>query len=304
MENLLFTGASGFLGQSITSILKDRYLVDTLNSKSRAVYTVDLGRVVPVLERDYDLVLHAAGKAHFLPRSKEEEAEFFQANFEGTKNLCRALERTKLPISFVFVSTVAVYGCETGIGITEDHPLNGRSAYALSKIQAELYLREWAERTGVILTILRPALLAGVDPPGNLGAMIRGIKSGLYFHIDGGLARKSVAMAEDIGRLLPIVAPVGGTYNLCDDRNPSYHEWGLTLAKILEKKPPRSISSALAWVLGEIGELTRGRFPMSRERLKKLRETLTFSNQKLKTATSFQPTDVLTTLEQRGLSNS
>ena len=107
--------------------------------------------------------------------------------------------------SIYFISTVAVYGCEYGENITEEHPLNGTTPYAVSKRMAEEYLQEWCHNHNVILGILRPSLIAGPNPPGNLGAMIKGIESGKYFSIGGGKVRKSVLMVEDIARLVPLL---------------------------------------------------------------------------------------------------
>jgi len=79
------------------------------------------------------------------------------------------LEKVGVPESFIFVSTVAVYGCETGEDIDENHPLKGNTPYALSKIQAEKFLTEWCHTNNVKLGIIRPSLIAGPNPPGNLG---------------------------------------------------------------------------------------------------------------------------------------
>ena len=74
------------------------------------------------------IVVHAAGKAHSVPRTKEEEREFFDVNFEGTKKLCDALIAAGIkPRGFVFISTVAVYGLDQGESINEDHPLLERN---------------------------------------------------------------------------------------------------------------------------------------------------------------------------------
>lgn len=42
----------------------------------------------------------------------------------------------------------------------------------------------------VVCTILRLPLLVGTNPPGNLGAMIKGIARGYYFNIGGGKSKK------------------------------------------------------------------------------------------------------------------
>src|SRR5690606_24129185 len=101
-----------------------------------------------------------------------------------TRNLCRALEGLgNVPKSFIFISSVAVYGLQEGEGVGENHPLNGTTPYAESKILAESWLKQWAAENNVILSILRLPLIVGPNPPGNLGAMINGIKSRKYLSI-------------------------------------------------------------------------------------------------------------------------
>ena len=141
--NLLFTGASGFLGNNIYPLLKDNYSIATIGLALQDNYSANLAIEIPNLTEKYDIVLHAAGKAHSIPKTEEEKQAFFDINLQGTKHLCTALENSGVPKSFIFVSTVAVYGCDYGENITEEHPLNGMTPYALSKIQAEQYLQEW-----------------------------------------------------------------------------------------------------------------------------------------------------------------
>ena len=161
-------------------------------------YTVNIAKEIPELYERYDIILHAAGKAHSIPRSEVEKQAFFDVNLQGTKNLCTALEKAGVPKAFIFISTVAVYGCDYGENIAEGHPLNGDTPYAMSKRFAEEYLQEWCYEHNVILGIIRPSLIAGPNPPGNLGAMIHGIRSGKYLSITGSQARKSVLMVQDL----------------------------------------------------------------------------------------------------------
>ena len=119
---LLFTGASGFLGNNVRPLLEAMYEVTTVGLLPQDDYTVNIAQEVPELRERYDIVLHAAGKAHSVPRTEAEKQVFFDVNLQGTKNLCAALERKGFPRAFIFISTVAVYGCEYGEEITEDHP--------------------------------------------------------------------------------------------------------------------------------------------------------------------------------------
>ena len=294
MKSLLFTGASGFLGSNIIRPLEaNGYDVVTVGITPQDNYFFDLSINVPKFGYAFDIVLHAAGKAHIVPKTKKEEQQFFDVNLQGTKNLCAALEQSGLPHSFVFISTVAVYGCETGENITEEHPLNGNTPYALSKIQAENYLIDWAKKNNVILTILRPSLIAGKNPSGNLGAMINGIITGKYLNIGGGKARKSILMADDIVTLIAKSASLGGIYNVCDDHHPSFHELEQLISEQIGVKRPKSIPYFIAKSLAVIGDLLGTKAPINSAKLDKIVKSLTFSNEKARSKLKWQPIDVL-----------
>ena len=222
MDKLLFTGGTGFLGNNIMPILSNEYDVTTIGITPNDMIQSNLAKDIPTLLEHYEVVLHACGKAHLVPKTEAEKQVFFDVNYQGTINLCSALERVGVPKSFVFISTLSVYGVKTGEMIDETHPLDGTSPYAKSKIMAEEYLTDWAKKNNVVLSILRPSLMVGPNAPGNLGAMVNGIKEGRYFNINHGTARKSLLMVYDIANVLPKLVDKGGVYNICDDTHPSY----------------------------------------------------------------------------------
>lgn len=290
---LLFTGASGFLGNNVYPLLKNNYSVSTIGLTSQDDYTVNLAKEIPTLQERYDIVLHAAGKAHSVPKNESERQLFFDVNLQGTKNLCTALEKAGIPKSFIFISTVAVYGCDDGENISEDHVLDGTTAYALSKIQAEEYLQVWCKKYNVKLGIIRPSLLAGPNPPGNLGAMINGIRSGRYLSIAEGRCRKSVLMVQDIARLVPLLAEKGGIYNVCDSYHPTFHELESVVCSQLGKSNPLSIPYWLAKSIALIGDVLGNKAPINSLKLDKITKTLTFSNEKAVRELGWKPMSVL-----------
>lgn len=290
---LLFTGASGFLGNHVRPLLEGRYEVRSVGLSPQDDYTVNLAGEVPVLDGAFDVVLHAAGKAHVVPRTEAEKQAFFDVNLQGTKNLCAALEKAGVPRSLVFVSTVAVYGRDYGEEITEDEPLKGTSPYAVSKRQAEEFLQAWCGRHGVRLGIIRPSLLAGPNPPGNLGAMIRGIRSGRYLSIAGGRARKSVLMVQDIATLVPLLAEKGGVYNVCDSHQPTFRELEASICRQLGKPLPPSVPCWLAKCMALVGDCLGSKAPINSARLDKIVKPLTFSNAKAVRELGWRPSDVL-----------
>lgn len=290
---LLFTGASGFLGNNVRPLLEAMYEVTTVGLLPQDDYTVNIAQGVPELHERYDIILHAAGKAHSVPRTEAEKQVFFDVNLQGTKNLCAALERKGFPRAFIFISTVAVYGCEYGEEIAEDHPLNGDTPYAMSKRLAEEYLQKWCYEHNVILGIIRPSLIAGLNPPGNLGSMIHGIRSGKYLSIAGGRARKSILMVQDIAKLVPLLAEKGGIYNVCDSYHPSFRELEAVICKQLNKRIPFSIPYWVAKCMALVGDCLGKRAPINSLKLKKITESLTFSNKKAMRELGWKPTNVL-----------
>ncbi|MEZ2440083.1 NAD-dependent epimerase/dehydratase family protein [Chitinophaga sp. RCC_12] len=295
--DILLTGASGFLGKVIYEVLSSQHLITTVGRGPAVAngghLTADFSKELITGLPDVDCVIHCAGKAHSVPKTEEEKESFFQVNYRGTVNLCQSLQQEgKVPRSFIFISTVAVYGKEEGVLISEDDPLDGTSPYAKSKIMAEEYLQEWAAVNNVKLGILRLPLIAGPTPPGNLQAMINGIRTGRYLSIGKADARKSMVWAYDVAMVIPAVAQRGGIYNLTDSRHPSFRELEYKIAEGLGRKAPLTIPLPLAKLLALAGDVMGDRFPINTDKLKKITATLTFDDARAKSSLNWRPSPV------------
>jgi nucleoside-diphosphate-sugar epimerase len=289
----LLTGGTGFLGYFISKAISENNILVTL-SRNIGQYSICLDQKAPVFSEKFDLVIHAAGKAHSVPKTSQEKQVFFDVNFKGTQNLLQGLEESQsLPKAFIFISTVAVYGKENGINISEDAPLLAKDPYGLSKIQAEQLVLDWCKKHNVICTILRLPLLAGQNPPGNLGAMIKGIKKGYYFNIAGGKSKKSMVLAEDVAKSILNVAEIGGIYNLTDGYHPSFAELSNHISIQLCKGKPMNMPIRLARIIAKFGDLLGSKAPLNTNKLKKITSDLTFDDSKAREAFGWNPTPVL-----------
>ena len=292
MKLALITGASGFLGKFLVNELTSQYHIHTLGRKKGQTYVTDLSREVPKIPYQYDLVIHAAAKAHETHATKKDKAAFFEVNEKGTHHLCEAFDAAgQYPKQFVFISTVAVYGMECGELINESAPLKGTSPYAMSKINAELFLQKWCNKNNVSLTILRLPLIAAPNPPGNLGGMIHAIKRNRYFNIGKGDAKKSVVLAEDVAAIIPAAADVPGIYNLTDGVHPTMAALAETITKQLGKKTvgniPFWLANILAWVCDVFGVSYFGT-----RTLRKITATLTFDDSRARHSFAWNPKSV------------
>ena len=302
-EHILLTGGTGFLGVIVKDhLVCQGYHVTTLGRGEDNDIACDLSREVPVLPESYAWVIHNAGKAHTVPKNEQERQAFFDVNCIGTTNLLTALQASaKLPETIVFISSVSVYGVSSGTLVDENHPLQARDAYGKSKILAESLVTTWCREHAVKSLILRLPLLAGKEPPGNLGMMIKGIKRGFYFRIAGNNSRKSIVMAEDVAAMLPTLAQKQGVFNLTDGYNPSFYELEQVIAKQLRGKKILSIPAWLATALGKAGDILDKIFPhkspVTSDKVSKMKSTLTFSDLKAQQQLGWKPRQVLAAFE-------
>jgi len=162
------TGANGFVGGHVKQVLSERgFEVLTL---ARGVYPL------PLLQRA-NILIHLAARVHVMDEhSSNPLAEFRQANVTDTIILARQAAAAGVT-RFVFISSVKVNGEET----QPDHPFteidapNPVDAYAQSKYEAELALREVAVETGLEVVIIRPPLVYGPGVKANFASLMNAV---------------------------------------------------------------------------------------------------------------------------------
>ena len=292
MMNILLTGSNGFLGSYLHSYLNNTNNVFTLN-RSNSDYNYNLQSDDIVFKESFELVIHTAGIAHKKPRSYKEEILLYESNINITQNLLNGLSKSGRPKKFIFISSVSVYGLIEGSSIIENSPLLAIDGYGKSKIYCEELIQKWCNNNDVICTILRLPLVVGVNPPGNLGKMIRGIQKGYYFNISGGLSKKSMVLASDIARYILNVADIGGIYNLTDGYHPNFNELSNCIAMQLGRKHLLNMPKFIARILAFIGDISGEIFPINSNKLSKISSTLTFDDSKARNAFGWKPKKVL-----------
>jgi nucleoside-diphosphate-sugar epimerase len=294
---VLLTGASGFLGKRIVKELTNQHNLHCL-SRTFGNYKICLEKEIPRFKVRFNLIIHAAGKAHSIPKTIVEKQLFYDVNVLGTLHLLKGLEQSGIPEQFVFISSVSVYGQDSGNSIDENHNLDSTDAYGLSKIKAEKIVKDWCQQNNVICTILRLPLLVGEKPPGNLGQMVMAIEKGYYFNIGGGTARKSMVLTKDVAAFITTVSSIGGTYNLTDGEHPSFYELSAAISKQKNKKTIYNLPSLLAQLMGYVGDLIGKKAPVNSLKIKKITSDLTFDDAKAKKVLGWNPEHVLEYLEK------
>jgi nucleoside-diphosphate-sugar epimerase len=263
-------------------------------SRTTGDYKISLEKEIPYLKQCFDLVIHTAGKAHSVPKNEKEKLSFFDVNVQGTLNLLKGIELCPtLPKSFIFISTVAVYGINQGENINENSPLLAKDPYGLSKIQAEQLVLDWCKQHNVVCTILRLPLVVGANPPGNLGAMIKAIQKGYYFNIARGKARKSMVLAEDVAKIIIKASEIGGIYNLTDGYHPNFFELSNAIGKQYGKSRIFNLPFFIAKSIALFGDVLVVKFPLNSVKLKKITSDLIFDDSKARHVLEWNPSNVI-----------
>lgn len=301
---ILITGKQGFLSSIFVETLQGDHQLYTLSRSETADITADLANSIPKLP-EVDLVVHNAGLAHTIPKDELQAVKFFQINVDGSQNLLRALEKlNRPPATFVYISTVAVYGLETGEEIEEQQYPQPNTPYAQSKLMAEQLISDWCGRHNISVVILRLPLIIGSKPKGNLAALLQSISQGWYVQITPNKARKSAVVGTDIAKFLPQLYGKNGIYHLTDGQHPSLHEVATAIAQQRNQKLYFKLSLSLLQHVAKIGDYLlklNVPSPVSTNRIKKMTSHLTFSEKKARQELGWQPTPVIEWLKNNPL---
>lgn len=162
MKKILITGVNSYIGTSFekwVSQYPDKYSVDFITIRDDHWKGKSFSR--------YDVIFHTAAIVHI----KENDTEkYFKVNRDLTVELAKKAKKEGVK-QFIFLSTMGVYGTETGY-ITKDTKPNPKTPYAQSKYEAEQLLSEF-NSSDFNVGILRPPIVYGRECPGNYVRLAR-----------------------------------------------------------------------------------------------------------------------------------
>ena len=172
-KRVLVTGAGGFIGSHLVERLvqlgaRARALVHyraqgTWGWLEHSAYRKEIEACAGDLMdrdcvsravKDQEVVFHL-GALIAIPYSYDAPLSYVRTNVEGTLNVLQAVRQWGVE-RLIHTSTSEVYGTAKRVPIAEDHPLQGQSPYAASKIAADKMVEAFHLSFGLPVVTVRP----------------------------------------------------------------------------------------------------------------------------------------------------
>ncbi|AUS95172.1 NAD-dependent epimerase [Clostridium thermosuccinogenes] len=163
MKKILITGANSYIGTSFEKWVAqwpDKYSVDTVDMIDGTWKEKDFS--------GYDVVFHVAGIVHV---KEKNTSKYFEVNRDLAVDVAEKAKSEGVK-QFIFLSTMGVYGTETGY-ITEKTLPDPKTPYAKSKYEAEKLLLKMNEDSSFKVAVLRPPIVYGKGCKGNYPRLAR-----------------------------------------------------------------------------------------------------------------------------------
>ena len=275
-KHVIVTGAAGFIGRRLCEALRARGRVTAVVRSAQTsgpwddAIIADLSRddIPPREFEGADVVFHLAGRAHAVAERASDVALYRSVNVEGTRRVLAATRAAGVR-RVVFASSVKAMGEDGDTGAPQ-------SAYGVSKRDAEDAV--WA--VGIPESVvLRLSLVYGPGVEGNLGGMLRAVKSGRFPPPPRVHNRRAMVHVDDVVRVAMAAADApaapGQTYVIGDGVAYSTRAIYDSMRRALGMKAPSWALPAPCWrALGyagdALGALARRRAPFDSEAYRKL----------------------------------
>jgi UDP-glucose 4-epimerase len=208
VKKILITGANSYIGTSFEKWVAkdpDKYTVEKISLRDELWKKHSF--------QGFDVVFHTAAIVH---TNESVEEQYFRINRDLTLEVAKKAKKEGVK-QFIFLSTMGVYGVETGHITDETLPMP-KTPYAKSKYEAENDLKN-IEDPEFNVAILRPPLVYGKDCPGNYSRLSNmALKLPFFPNIEN---KRSMIYIDNLSEFIKLVVD-NNVSGLCFPQNNDY----------------------------------------------------------------------------------
>ncbi len=265
MQNILVTGANGFIGSNLVKRLlsegktvrslvrktSDLSFLDALNTE--IVYgDVNDIKSLETAMKGVELVFHIAG----LAADWGPYEIFDKVNFQGTKHVAQTASQTGVK-KMVYISTVAFHGFGK-INMTEESPVaKNLIPYAETKYKAEKWLWDFQKQTDMKITAVRPGNVYGVNDRTFMLKYLEAMQTGKFMEVNKGRSKTCPVFIDNLIDIITLVSreskAEGQAFIATDGLDIDWHTFNGKLADALGIKLPKaSVPYGVAYPVAKI----------------------------------------------------
>lgn len=209
VEAVLVTGADGFVGRRLASVLSQDWRVVRAVRAAIEPGSVGVGDIDSTTDWRRALVsggtvVHLAARVHLARDSAADPlAEYRRVNLAGSLALARQAAEMGVR-RFVYLSSIKVNGEATAPDepFRADQAVAPQDAYAVSKLEAEQALRALSAASDMEVVIIRPPLVYGPGVRANFLAMMRWLRRGIPLPLGAVDNRRSLVGLDNLVDLI------------------------------------------------------------------------------------------------------
>jgi len=156
--NILITGSEGFVGNNLVKGLSQKHTIftsdqlDSSNHKNYSQCDITNYDSVDKVVRNVDAVIHLT--AHSLVSSLDGSITNGRVNIIGLLNLLECCRKNSVS-KVIFTSASSLVGEPQFSHVAENHPAKPKTAYGITKLASEHYLRLYNELYNLDYTVFR-----------------------------------------------------------------------------------------------------------------------------------------------------
>ena len=192
----LISGGQGFLGSFLaTNLINKGHFVKTIGKSKDNDFVVDLSKKFIKMESNFDYIIHTASVVHNELHNQSFNLTHIMTDVQITENFLKSISEIRFK-KFIFLSSVSVYGLNSGILIDTNQPTYPLSGYGLSKLINEKIIDKSLNNEKLL--ILRLPLVNGPNAKGNIKKAREALIHGKMILFKNNTAVKSILEISDL----------------------------------------------------------------------------------------------------------
>lgn len=205
--NVLLTGSNGFIGSYFKKKYISKYEITSFSFRSDDFSRLDLTGI--------DIVIHLSALVHQMGGASQKK--YKEINVDQTLALAKKSKASNVK-HFIFMSTVKVFGEETGNAYNERTPCFPEDDYGRSKLKAEKEIMKLADANFTV-SIIRTPIVYGYGVKANIKSLIDLIKKVPVLPLANIKNSRSMVYIGNLAHLIDVVIDRGQTeiYLAADD---------------------------------------------------------------------------------------